>query len=128
MIVLFDVRWSATNISSPIATSESLTISTVKGSSSVFAAVATTREPPRSGSRARRGGRLLDHRRPVELGARAEQRTFEDPRLVPAELVEVDVTRALQRALRAPVRRDRAQLGLRHRAEAGEAEVHELDR
>ena len=46
MIGLIDVRWSATNISSPIAISESLTISTVNGSMSRAGTIAI-RLPPR---------------------------------------------------------------------------------
>src|SRR6266568_1772843 len=101
MIVLFEVRWSATNISSPIATSESLTISTVKGSSSVFAVVAIPSGPDLDDHIAElvhrqllaweddgRGGRLLDHRRTLEPCTGTEQRPLVGAALMSAELVE----------------------------------------
>src|SRR5262249_22186140 len=105
MIVLFDVRWRATNISSPIATSESLTISTVKGSMS-FAGATAIRSPglrlddqvavlvhgqplPREDDCRGRG--LFDNGWPFELTAGAEPVALVDPRLAAAELVEVDV-------------------------------------
>src|ERR671919_474365 len=102
MIVLFDVRCRATNISSPIATRESLTISTVKGSMSVRGAIAISgfhlddevsvlvhvERLPGEDHRGR--GRLLHDRGPLERGARPKPPALVDAALAPPELVEVD--------------------------------------
>src|SRR5438034_8043439 len=103
MIGLFEVRWRATNISSPIAISDSFTISTVKGSSPGARATVTSSlrlddEVPvvidaqtLPWKNDRRRGFLLDDRRPVEFVAGAEARPLVDARLMATELVEMNL-------------------------------------
>src|SRR5919106_4303342 len=140
MIVLFDVRCRATNISSPIATRESLTISTVKGSMSVRGAIAISgfhlddevsvlvhvERLPGEDHRGRGG--LLHDRGPLERGARPKPPALVDAALAPPELVEVDVPHALEGLARVAVRIDPPQLGLAHGSEPGDPKVDELDR